>query len=242
MRAYEGMITTAFVRKPTAVRALQSRILAIVTGRVAQPQVRTFTFTLDGHDFYCVRLGDDSTLVYDNSTQQWTEWTSDDLPFWRVNTGINWVGGQAIGVQFGNTDIVVGDDTWGVLYFLDPTQGFDDFPDNLAPESSQQVPFPRVCMAQTTVNGRNFVPCYAVFLDGDNYGLTANFTPYVQLETSDDQGLSWINHGVITLQPNTFDQDYRWTSLGQMQSPGRLFKITDNGILQRIDSLEMSDD
>jgi hypothetical protein len=64
----------------------------------------------------------------------------------------------------------------------------------------------------------------------------------VQLEISDDQGNTFTNVGVITVQPDTYDNDYRWTSLGQFGSPGRLFRITDNGILTRIDSLDMNDD
>lgn len=232
----------AVVHGEAPVRASQAVMLVVCDGRVDTPTIRAFTVTLDGHDFYCLRLGDFETLVYDTASQEWVEWGSDPFPFWRVNCGINWVGAQSIGYKYGNTDIVVGDDTWGLLYFLDPMQPYDDNPDENASTLLQQVPFSRIVMAQTTVSGRNFVPCFAVFLDGDNYGINSDFTPFVQLETSDDQGVSWTNHGVITQQPNILDQDYRWTSLGQMQSPGRLFRITDNGILTRIDSLEMNDD
>lgn len=227
----------------TDISVTQAFVMAVVDGRVATPQVRASTFTLDGHDFYMIRLGDNETILYDVSSQQWVDWASDPLPFWRANCAINWVGAQSIGYVNGNTDIVVGDDTWGLLYFLDPTQPYDDYPDENAASDLQQVPFNRVIMSQSLAKSREFVPCYAVFLSGDNYGITApDFTPFVQLEISDDQGNTWSNVGVITVQPDTFDNDYRWTSLGQFGSPGRLFRITDNGILTRIDALDMNDD
>lgn len=241
VHATQAEVLVAY-HEPAQIQASQSVLLAVVLGRVDTPYVRAFTFTLDGHDFYCLRLGDTETLLFDTNSQEWIEWGSDPLPFWRANCGINWIGAQQIAYKYGDTDIIVGDDTWGLLWFLDPTQAWDDYPDINASPLLQQVPFTRICMAQTTVGGRNFEPCYAIFLSGDNLGLTTNdFTPFVQLETSDNQGQTWDNHGVIVAQPDTYDQDYRWTSLGQMQSPGRLFRITDNGILARIDSLEMND-
>lgn len=242
MRAAQARGLVVEKRIPTDIRVPQAAIMVVCDGRVASPQIRAFTFTLDGHDFYVLRLGDTETIVYDTASKQWVDWDSNGLPFWRANCGINWVGANKIGFQNGNTNIVVGDDTWGLLWFLAPKQQYDDATDVLAPPAQQQQPYVRVAMAQTLINGRDFQPCYAVFLSGDNYGITADFVPYIQLETSDDQGRTWINHGVITAQPDLLDQDYRWTSLGQMQSPGRLFKLTDNGILTRIDSLEMNDD
>jgi hypothetical protein len=32
-----------------------------------------------------------------------------------------------------------------------------------------------------------------------------------------------------------------WYSLGQIQAPGRLFRITDDGAVARIDGMEMND-
>jgi len=223
------------------VRATQAQVLAVVKGRVANPQIRVFTFTLDEHDYYGIRLGDTGTILYDTYSQQWVEWTSETDNFWRVNCAINWVGAQKLAFTLGaGTDILVGDDTWGLLYLLDPTQAYDDHPNYLNP--SQQIPFPRIVMTQTTVQGRENVPCYVIFLDTDNYGLSVtDFVPNVELEFSDDQGQTFISAGSITDQPNTSDLDYRWYSLGQMSSPGRLFRITDNGLLTRIDAMQMND-
>ena len=59
----------------------QSRLLVAVRGRPGNPRLRDWTFSLDGHDFYVLRLGDDLTLVYDATTEQWVDWSDRDYPF-----------------------------------------------------------------------------------------------------------------------------------------------------------------
>lgn len=239
MRA--DFVTAAVVERVSSdIEATQVAALAVCRGRVATPQVRDFTFTLDGHDFYGIRLGDIETLIYDVSTQQWVDWDSFGLPFWRINCAYNWDTAQRLANTYGSS-IVAGDDTFGLLWFMDPTQPYDDHTDYL--NATQQVEFYRVGMAQTMVPGRQNIPCYAIFLDGDNYGLSGtDFDPFIRLETSDDQGKSWLNHGDITTPIPNGSNGYNWLSLGQMQSPGRLFRFTDNGIMARLDSVEMNDD
>lgn len=237
--ATAGLISVAYRQIAREVQVQQASIMVVHTGRIENPRVRAWTFTLDGHDFYVLRLGDRGTLVYDCLTQKWVDWDYADLPFWRPNTGINWIGGSALAYTYGS-DILVGDDTFGLLWFLNPTDAFDEHPDPL--NHIQQVPFTRVATGQVINKGRDFMPCYAVFLNGDNYGLTAaDFTPEVTLDTSDDQGRTFTSRGTLTVQGNP-DQDYRWQSLGQIGSPGRMFRITDNGVFARIDSLDMNDD
>ena len=228
------------VRAEKPMLVTQGRMYVAVRGRIANPRVRAWTFTLDGHDFYVLRLGDAGTLVFDNKTKQWIEWDSEDLEFWRAASGITWPGGAALAHQYGS-NIVAGDDTYGLLWFLDPEQPYDDYPDEL--NEIQQIPFNRVVMGQYPVRGHNFIPCYSLFLSGDNYGLVAtDFTPGVTLETSDDAGKTFDDMGTINVTVDTTNQEYLWTSLGQMQAPGRLFKFTDNGIFARIDYAEMNDD
>lgn len=217
----------------------QIQVLAAVRGRIANPKLRAWTFTLDNHDFYVLRLGDQVTLIYDVLTEQWVEWSGGDLSFWRPNIGMNWIGGTRLGPNFGS-NVVVGDDTFGLLYFLDPDQAYDDNPNDLA--LIQQIEYERIVTGQISVRGRDEIPCYAVFLVGDNYGLTAtDFVPSVQLEISDDAGKSYDDAGSIAATPETVDQEYSWHSLGQMSSPGRLFRISDNGLFTRIDSLDVND-
>lgn len=223
------------------VQISQGRVFAVVDGRIAQPRLRAWTFTLDGHDFYVLRLGDYSTLVYDVYSQKWVEWASPGLPFWRANVGMTWIGAEALAYTQGSS-VVVGDDTYGLLWFLDPTLPYDQAPDALA--TPQQLPFDRIITAQVLASGRNYMPCYAMFLDGDNYGLTdTDFVPSIKLETSDDQGRTFDDQGSLLVESDlTVNNPYEWLSLGQISSPGRIFRITDNGLFTRIDSLTMNDD
>lgn len=223
------------------IEVTQARMMVLTKGRIANPKLRVWTFTLDGHDFYVLRLGDDTTLLYDLASEQWVEWTYDSLPFWRPNTGMTWIGSEALAHTLGSS-VVVGDDTYGLLWFLDPEQAFDEHPDYLNP--AQQIPFTRIVTGQVLASGRQNIPCYAIFLEGDNYGLTAeDFVPSVTLETSDDQGRTFDKHDTLTVTPD-YDQDnaYTWPSLGQISSPGRIFRVTDNGVFARIDSMGMNDD
>lgn len=233
------------VKRASKIEASETRVFAVVKGRTANPKVRAWTYTLDGHDFYVLRLGDSLSLVYDDSTEQWPEWTSDigtgHVEAWRVNCGMTWIGANALAFTYGSA-VVVGDDTFGLLWFLDPEQAYDEAPDPL--RAQQHYPIERIVTGQVLARGRQYIPCYAVFLDGDNYGLTeTDFVPTVKLETSDDQGQTFFNHGTLGVVMNpTMDNPYEWTSLGQIGSPGRMFRITDNGVFARIDSMEMNDD
>jgi hypothetical protein len=217
------------------------RVMAVVRGRIENPRLRVWTFTLDGHDMFVLRLGDLSTLVYDVSTQKWVDWDSFQSGAWRANTGITWTGGQSFGYQYGSS-VVAGDDTFGLLWFLDPKQPWDENPD--ATRSPNEIPFTRIVTGQVLARGRQYTPCYAIFAAGDNYGLTTSaFTPGITLATSDDQGRTWQDHETLSVNPDYGQNNpYQWLSLGQFNSPGRLFRITDNGVYARIDSLEMNDD
>lgn len=227
------------IQRETNVRATQANILAAVIGRTYDPVVRAWTFSLDGHDFYVLRLGMRETLVYDTYSKQWVEWDSGDLPFWRPSTGATWVGAQNLGVNYGS-NIVAGDDLFGVLWLLDPLLPYDDNPNENRQQT--QLPFERVVTGQIVAKGRQPIPCYAVFLSGDNYDITAGFTSQVELEVSDDQGRTFVSCGAVTSPVDyALQLPAQWLSLGQITAPGRIFRITDNGVLTRIDTLEVND-
>jgi hypothetical protein len=221
------------------IQVSQVDVIAIFRGRFEDITVRAWTFTLDGHDFYVLRLNETETLIYDTSTEQWVNWDSHGLPIWRVRCGINWIEGQSIGDTYGS-NIVAGDDQKGILWVLDPQQSYDDAILEDAPV--QEVTFPRIVMGQVPMTGRQVLPCYALFLIGDNFGpLTDVFTPQITLEYSDDAGKTYHSAGTIEVTPGTVNQSYEWYSLGQIEAPGRLFRLTDTGVFTRIDSLTMND-
>lgn len=241
MNATYAGIMSPYTRISRSMHVEQAGILAVVRGRIANPRVVAWPFTLDAHDFYVLRLGDAATLIYDIYSEQWIEWTYGDLPVWRVNTGMTWIGGQGLGHTHGS-NVIVGDDTYGILWVLDPELPYDEHPD--AANHTQQIPFDRIVTGQVLAPGRTYIPCYVLFVSGDNYGLTADdFTPEVTLEFSDDQGRNFIT--VDSLQVNSdlgMNNPYAWYSLGQVGSPGRIFRIIDNGLFTRIDSMSMNDD
>lgn len=239
LRLTQATLRPVIAKSAPTVRVAQSMIRVVAAGRVADPTVRAWTFTLDGHDFYVLRLGDTETLVFDLLTDQWVNWDSHTLPFWRVNSGITWAGGQSLGVQYGS-NIVIGDDTIGLLWALNPERAYDEATSEDA--AQQQIPFIRMTTGQVTVRGREVLPCYAIFLIGDNFGAVgADFTAAVTLEYSDDAGKTYDSAGTITVTPETAGQEYEWLSLGQIEAPGRLFRITDNGVFARIDLMTMND-
>lgn len=237
--ASQAYVMTAAKFAPM-VEASQARVYALVRGRTANPRLRAWTFTLDGHDFYVLRLGDQETLIYDAYSEQWVEWTTGEISFWRANTGMNWLGAKALAGEFGST-IVVGDDTFGLLWFLAPEQPYDEHPDEL--RTPQQLPFERIATGQVLASTRQNLSCFVVVVNGDNYGLSGvDFTPTITLETSDDQGRNFDTHETLTVEADISVEDpYAWYSLGGITSPGRMFRITDNGLFSRIDSMEMND-
>jgi hypothetical protein len=236
IRLTQGRLTAPIVSS-NDIRVSQTKVMAVIRGRIANPRLRAWTFSLDGHDFYVLRLGDESTLVYDVYSEQWMDWSTADEEFWRVNTGMNWSGAVGLTEDYGS-NVVVGDDTYGLLWFLDPEQPYDEDPDSSAPE--QENYFERVVMGQFAVRGREAVPCYAAFLTTD-MGDPAYTGAGVTLYTSDDSGETFLDHGLVTVTAGQESPQLLWTSLGQITAPGRLFKIVDDGAVARIDGLEMND-
>jgi hypothetical protein len=213
--------------------------IAVCRGLTDDPKVRAWTITLDAHDFYFLKLGDEETLVYDVLTEQWYEWGTADLNRWRAYTGRNWLGGRTLSDAFGSS-IVVGDLANGVLYIMDP----DGFADEDAIEGSDFLrPFLREITGQVSTRGYDMVPCYGVSLmgsigDGIDPALTA-----VTLFTSDNEGHSYDQHDTININPFDYSARIDWNSgLGSFEAPGRLFRVQDRGALQRIDWLDMADD
>jgi hypothetical protein len=221
----------------TTIEISQARTLGVVRGRIGNPKLRVWTFSLDGHDFYVLRLGDTETLVYDLYSEQWVDWANFQKEFWRANNGQNWEGASKLAYTYGS-NVVVGDDTYGLLWFLDPEQPYDQDPDYLAPTQEQY--FDRITMGQVPIRGREVMPCYACWITTD-MGDPAYVGAGVTLYTSDDAGKTFDSHGLVTVTPGENSPELSWYSLGQIQAPGRLFKIVDDGAIVRIDGLQMND-
>jgi hypothetical protein len=223
-------------RGPLA-QVTQGVIRTLVRGAISNPSVRAWTFTLDGHDFYVLKLGNDETLVFDLSTKQWHVWGTENASVWRVATGFNWVGGNVQAASFGS-NIVVGSSLNGAVFFLNPEKSTDD----AAIAGRTGTPFRRIVTSQIPLRGYDRVSVYEMQLLGSQGELNDSQLTDITLSYSDDRGKTYTSAGVVSVGFDDLDTRATWRSLGSFQSPGRLVRIEDNGALQRIDSLTMNSD
>lgn len=235
MEATQGEMALITVSDGVPMEVSQLDMVAIFRGRVDDPSVRAWTFTLDGHDFYVLHLGSDETLVYDLSTEQWYLWGSQDNAYWSAFTGTNWFGGNNFAASTGS-NVIVGSDSNGALFFLDPDKSLDDSPST----GREPVSFNRRVTGQLMSRGYDSTRVFEVQLLG-SLGQTDGISDLeVELLYSDDRGDSYVSAGAITTQDDNYDIRASWRSLGSFRSPGRLFRIEDDGALKRIDSLTVS--
>lgn len=216
----------------------QAWVTVVARGRVDDPKVRAWTFTLDGHDYYVLRAGNIETLVYDTHNGQWYVWSSFDTDLWKAFNGTNWINSGGLPEEFGS-NIVVGDDANGALYFLDPEQFTDD--DALAGDTNPKT-FTREFQGQVTKRGYDYEKVFSVELLGSIGQMDVSTLTDVTLSYSDDRGLSYVDAGTITIPNNDTSKRVDWRSLGSFTLPGRMFKVTDTGALHRIDNLTIETD
>jgi hypothetical protein len=222
-----------------AMEVSQLDYVAVLRGRIDNPKVRAWTFTLDGHDYYVLQLGNDSTIVYDTFAEQWYDWGSGDAFIWRAGTGGNWLGGRTFAEVYGS-NILVGDNTNGSLYFLDP-EGFAD--EDPVSGAEYLRPFIREITGQVPAKGYDMRSCYGVSLMGSIGEISAATLTAITLFTSDDEGHTYDEHETIDVSLDDYSARVDWNSgLGSFEAPGRLFKVRDYGALQRIDWLDMATD
>lgn len=188
------------------------------TGSVVNLTNRAWQFSLDGHTFYVLSLGEEGTFVYDTTTDQWAKWETLGLTTWNMERGTTWKG-----------DVIAADKQNAIIWRLDPTSFIDD-------DYKAQT---RVITGGLALRQRTFIQNYA-FRVTASVGVTAVPTtdpetlPTVLLEYSDDQGNTFIEREALTLIDGAFEQELQWLSLGVMQAPQRVFRITDVGAIARI--------
>lgn len=234
IRISQGRLLSVVGSAPD-VRVSQARVLAVVRGRIENRRLRAWTFSLDGHDFYVLRLGERATIVCDLTTGQWSDWTDHDRDCWRAQVGMNWLGMGVETFDKGyDTNIVCGDDTYSRLFIIEPTQGFDEPPF----DSREPVPFQRIVRGGITQRMRQTATCNAVYVTLA-LGIPAASGASITLRTSDDLGKTWADHGAITVNANEWDQEVSWRSLGLVRAPGRMFELSDNGATVRIAGMDM---
>ncbi len=229
----QGFVSVA-VTHAMPVTVSQGFVLAAGVGRVSDPALRIWTFTLDNHDFVVIRLGVDQTLVHDLSSGDWLNWASAEDSLWKAYVGCNWNGANSVASGYGS-NIIVGDDASGALYFLDPYEATDDGP--LAGDTTL-YPFERVATGQLISESYGATRVFMTNLFGSFASVPAD-TPLVTLSYSDD-GVNYTE--VESLDLTDAQNTYRatWRGLGSYRYPGRLLRITDNGALIRLDHMDVN--
>ena len=152
---------------------------------------------------------------------------------WNANLGaiMKTLGGAT------QSSVVVGDGVTGSLYFLDPLLREDDDPTGVPGQ-----PFSRTVTGQLAVRGHTFFPCAAVELTGSNGSAAGGLVNAdVELTISDDKGYNYWSAGALAVDPGVYDVTLAWRSLGSFTGPGRLFRFTDYGAIDRVDGLDVPD-
>lgn len=196
--------------------------------------LRVWGYSLDGHDYYVLRVGGSETLTFDLTTNTWAHWASPEVETWRAHVGQNWAGMSTatLALNFGS-DVVAGDDTAGQLWILDPTAGMDDDPTTGTPTA-----FDRKVTGEISMSGRNVLAVGAVTLDL-SIGNPTETGSTITLRTSDDAAHNWATHDVITVTAANYSAVVEWRGLGQIKAPGRIFEFVDNGAAVRISAANL---
>lgn len=165
--------------------------------------LRAWSFTFDGHLFYCVTVGTQGTFCFDVSTSEWSQFQSYGQTTWRAH----------VGAQTDGTLIVAGDETTGDLWRLDATVSNDN-----------GVPLVReliggVALLGSPVACNNFEAFAAT-------GFAAiNTAPVVELRWSDDENI-WTSWRQLSLGlQGQYGKRIITRKLGRVKSPGRLFHM-----------------
>lgn len=202
---------------PTAPLVVEGP-LAASTDTTPRQDLHAFTITQDDHDFYVLNLGMASTIVLDKTTGQWSRWKSIAQEYWRASDGVDWKGIN-----------VACDSLSGTIWKVDPVGRVDE----------GYLPIRSEVTGIATVRARKTVPCYSAELAVSEFRPPAtSYATSIQLLTSDDNGRTFLDHGSIIGNAAGVNTLFRWYGLGLIQSPGRIFKIINDGYARRIDGLD----
>lgn len=177
------------------------------------PRQKAWTFDFDGHTFYVLDLAEKGAMVYDLTTQSWSQWdTAGYEGHFNFKNGFHWRDGKQV-IGGGILD--------GLLVSLDEGSYID--------EDFRPVTY--------EVNGvvfassETYIRQFNLRLVGSpgRTGLVDPINPPIlNMAFSDDNGATWSNPRAIELTSDP-RQRIEFRSLGAFRQPGRIFKLYDNG-------------
>lgn len=167
---------------------------------------RGFTYSLEGHQFYCLEC-DNGTFVFDRATGAWHQRQSWDSTFWRCNGAVD---------AYGSLMLTSRED--GKLFTVSPDVHTED-----GETIAMDIYIPAI------EQGRELVICHAFEMDCETgVGNSAAADPQVMLRYSDDGGHRWSNEMWRTLGAiGSYRTRAVWRKLGQFRTRQFHIRITD---------------
>lgn len=203
--------------KRTVLRVQEADVLVIAAeGEIPDLPltVLSFNYNLDGNFFYGIHVQGQGTFVYEMITGQWSKWASGSLELWNAQFHQKW-----------NDTFYAASLTDNTVVQIDPSSILDD---------SFRVNTFRVT-GRIESQSRRWVknPDAQIF---GSIGLRGGD---IELSYSDDEGDTYSTPKVATMVDGVRDANVMFRNLGSVKSPGRIYKIEDEGALRRIQSLKV---
>lgn len=190
--------------------AFNTQQTVYTTGVPDTRRSRAWAFDFDGHVFYVLDLGDKGALVYDVATQQWSKFeTKGYMGHWDFKNGYQW---RAANLTVGGS--IVG----GGMRQIDPTTHLD--------EGWRPVDYE--ARGVLLGSGADYHRQYALRLVGATGQNVDDVSPVLRMQFSDDQGVTWSPEHKVALKADT-RQRIEFRSLGAFTTPGRIFRLYDEG-------------
>jgi hypothetical protein len=186
-------------------------------GGPATSRKRAWTFTLDGHSFYVLDLGQEGTWIYDALIKEWMHWYTLDYPQWDVANGCMW-GQRIVGCDLATTDV------WEVTASTLNDNGAYDIP--------------HVVTGGLLTRSRSRYGCDDLLLTASLGDLCNTGGSAMSMRFSDDYGQTWSAYFNITMAQGDYSSELRWRSLGSFGAPGRIFEFSDLGGPRSIDGCD----
>lgn len=206
-------------------RVSQLSMLAVYsTATPAQEQTLAWTFTMDGHTFYVIDVGDQGTFLYDFITSSWAQFQTQGNAGWNFRNGTMWFTGA---MRF-----VGGDSSGPFVWELDPTAIFDDGFRDIEHAATAGIQLrSRVYVSMSEMR----IAASAGLLDDTEGGAL------MQLDWSDDGGQTYQGPAIVQLIVGSTpdgQQDIFYPSLGSFMAPGRVLQLSDVGGVLRLDGVD----
>lgn len=208
---------------PETVPNIEQFIVMAVygTGEPEDFRLRAWGFTMDGHRFYVLHLGQEGTFVYDFTSGQWSEWKTEGYIGWNAHVGMNW----------GSDDRIIAADIQNpIVWEIDP----DRFTDEGFRDITRVV---TAIIPQSGYGWKQHNSVQIIASVGDPSNIAPFSSPTINLTYSDDQGATYDGpaDATVVLVAGEYGQQIDWQALGSFRAPGRVINITDYGAVARID-------